>query len=136
MKYRITEKSIYLTTWAAFLIYTLLPFFAVYSNPSESKQLSSLFGEKVLICTSDGFKFVSWEDLAGKDAPKPHNEIKCPLCYFASHGTHYAPHSALLALAYDAYAITLQYRQFNEILLSRSTNSHYQPRAPPPLSIT
>lgn len=137
MKNRAVTKTIYIATLAAFLLYTLLPFFAVYSIPAESKQLSSVFGEKVLICTTEGFKFVTWQELADKNnLPKQHPDVKCPLCYFASHGTHYTPHNVVLALAYDAYATTLRYRQYNEILHSHSNNLNYQPRAPPSLLIT
>lgn len=69
---------------------TLLPFFAVYSNSITSSvaapsTLASLFGEKVLICTGDGFALVKWTDLlAGKTPVKQHKSYFCPLCYIAA----------------------------------------------------
>ena len=74
----------------AFLLNALLPFFAVYDVPahqSAAKEISSLFGDKVLICSGDGFKWVKWEDLqSGKEQHTPPSHYKCPLCYVAAHG--------------------------------------------------
>jgi hypothetical protein len=73
----------------AFLLNALLPFFAVYEIPHQSspKEMSSLFGEKVLICSGDGFKWVTWADLeSGKEKHTPSSHYKCPLCYVAAHG--------------------------------------------------
>lgn len=75
----------------AFVMNVFLPFFAIYNTPSEQaigqKELSSLFGEKILICTTDGFKWVTWEELRNqKHRPTPGDHYKCPLCYLAAHG--------------------------------------------------
>ena len=64
---------------------TLLPFFATYSDTTPPSGLASIFGEKVLICTSEGFTWVKLEDLlAGKSPAKPHKSYFCPLCYIAN----------------------------------------------------
>lgn len=77
-------------TLLAFLLNAVLPFFAVYDVPTHqafAKEMSSLFGEKVLICTGEGFKWVKWEDLqSGKEKHNPDSHYKCPLCYLAAHG--------------------------------------------------
>ena len=62
---------------------TLLPFFATYNHSATPP--SSIFGEKVLICTGEGFAWVKWADLlAGKTPVKPHKDFSCPLCYLAA----------------------------------------------------
>lgn len=88
----------------AFLMNAMLPFFAVYNPPASYedeqniKQMSSLFGEKILICTEAGFRLVSWNDLInGKEKPKPHPNIKCPLCYIAAYGQWIKPASLEIA---------------------------------------
>jgi len=80
----------------AFLMNVMVPFFAVYNvqdtqnNHGTAKEMASLFGEKILICTGDGFKWVKLADLeSGKEKPKPHPDYKCPLCYIAAHAFKY-----------------------------------------------
>lgn len=76
----------------AFVMNAVLPFFAVYNlsagnTDTQTKHLSSVFGESILICSGDGFKWVKLADLqSGKENPKPHPDYKCPLCYVARHG--------------------------------------------------
>lgn len=71
------------------LVGTLVPFFATYQIPSaNAKHAASIFGEKILLCTSEGFRLVSWEDLQnGKEKHKPHQDYQCGACYVAGHGT-------------------------------------------------
>lgn len=78
------------TLIAAMLWNQFLPLFAVY-NPAQisnaSAAFSSVFGDKVLICTADGLKLYSLKDLqSGEEQPTPHEGITCPVCYFAAHG--------------------------------------------------
>lgn len=77
-------------TLLAFLLNAVLPFLAVYNVPAHqlyAKNISSLFGEKVLICSGDGFKWVTWKDLQeGKGGHEQPSHYKCPLCYLAAHG--------------------------------------------------
>ncbi len=83
------HRGILLVTAAALLFQLLLPFFAVYRLPGSSgpRGLASLFGDKVIICTADGFRLASWDELAkGKNHPKPHEQYQCALCYVAAHG--------------------------------------------------
>jgi hypothetical protein len=71
-----------LLSLAALLLQLTLPFFAVYSlpAPAQAEQLSKLFGGKILICTEQGFRFVSADELA-EQQPTPHPQLKCALCY-------------------------------------------------------
>lgn len=74
---------------AALLLHMVLPFFATYQVPAQvaAKNMASIFGEKLLLCTSEGFRLVKWEDIvSGKEKPKTHTQYQCPLCYVAAHG--------------------------------------------------
>lgn len=46
---------------------------------AESQTLSALLGDKILICTGDGFKWVTRDDLQnGQEQPAQHPRLKCP----------------------------------------------------------
>lgn len=90
MKHAIRRKIVTSITLMAFVMSVFLPFFAVYSIPSASAALennqSSLFGDKILICTKNGFKWVSWEDLEDEEhTPEPTKHFKCAVCYVSAH---------------------------------------------------
>jgi hypothetical protein len=77
---------------AVFLLQVLVPFFAVYGVSASQVQAAlaapEIFGEKVLICTRDGFAYVSWQQLA-EEEKKPqntkHSSLQCPSCYVQTH---------------------------------------------------
>lgn len=73
---------------AAFLMNVLLPFFAVYDlGHQDTKALSAVLGEKVLLCTPEGFKWVDLADIeSGKQQPTSHPQFECALCVVAAHG--------------------------------------------------
>lgn len=72
----------------AFVFNALLPFFAVYQAPAAGAAFSSVFGDKVLLCTGDGFKLVSANELADqKKTPDSHKKYQCALCFVSAHGT-------------------------------------------------
>ncbi|TAE33149.1 MAG: hypothetical protein EAY65_05605 [Alphaproteobacteria bacterium] len=103
------NRAVIFVAAVALLLHTLLPFYASYHVPtsSDAQQLSSLFGDKVLLCTADGFKLFNWDDvLSGKEHPKPNTYYKCPLCYVAAHD----------------HAITPNYSSFVSVA---SLNTHY-----------
>jgi hypothetical protein len=81
--------SLFLTI--TLLLQALLPFAAQYNSESAqtASASNSLFGETVLICTGEGFRWVKWADLqSGKEKPAPHQKkYQCALCYVAAHGT-------------------------------------------------
>lgn len=95
---RTTQSYAYITL-LIFLLSSLLPFFAVYNFSSYgdiaekeyiSKEISSIFGSKILICTSEGFKWVSQEDLQnGSEKPTPHPKYKCAACYVSTNSIKY-----------------------------------------------
>ena len=80
------KRGIVYTMLLAFVFNLLLPFFASYSLSSaqaaSANDLSALIGDKVLICTSTGYKWVSlseWQD--EEPASEAGKHYKCPLCY-------------------------------------------------------
>lgn len=130
-----------LLTLIAFVMSVMLPFFAVYdvqqalaSQPSElsSEEMSSLFGEKVLICTSDGFKWVSWEDLQnGKEQPKPHPQYQCALCYVAAHGAKHVASAHEIAIIYPQNIQYISYYFLDIATMSQFAGRGFLTRAPP-----
>lgn len=81
-------------TVASFLVQLLLPFFASYgvsaAHAAEAAANPAVFGERVLICTRDGFQWVSWEALANDEETRnnQHRNLQCPTCYVQAHGMH------------------------------------------------
>ena len=70
---------------ALFFFNTTFPFLANYDPQSlkaSTKEISSVFGDKILICTNDGFKWISTEDIqTGKEIPQKHKKYQCALCF-------------------------------------------------------
>ena len=60
---------------------------------------ASLLGDKILICTGNGFKWISLSD--PQDAPpnEVHPQFKCPLCYVSAHDLKIPLISQVLAIA-------------------------------------
>ena len=106
-------------TTAAFLLQLMVPFYAVYGVSASHAQMAlenpAQFGEKVLICTSNGFEYVSWEALANDEGlgRSQHTNMKCPTCYVHAKAMdaakpvvmplYVAPAAQKVAIARDAY---------------------------------
>ena len=80
------KRGIVYTMLLAFVFNLLLPFFATYNlNIAQAAivdDLSALIGDKVLLCTSTGYKWVSLTELQDQEsAPETGAHYKCPLCY-------------------------------------------------------
>ncbi|PIR39825.1 MAG: hypothetical protein COV35_00570 [Alphaproteobacteria bacterium CG11_big_fil_rev_8_21_14_0_20_39_49] len=141
MRKAIKFRYISLITLVAFLMNVMLPFFAVYdmqhamaaeAEKSSIDSMSSLFGDKILICTSDGFKLVSLEDLQnGKERPTPHPEYKCALCYVAANGIKHVVPAQEVALLYQQSIQYISYSFRNDAEISAISTRGFQTRAPP-----
>lgn len=126
-----------LLTTLAFLANIFLPFLAVY-NPSSAQaaspsEISSLLGEKILICSGNGFKWVTWDELEQEgpsDSEGPHYE--CPLCYVSAHAT-----KNFLPAAPVVFSPLFTERQktgrtfFDVVEKGRFASYAYRSRAPP-----
>lgn len=97
MKSLVALRTVALVTLMAFTMNAMLPFFASFNTASaqaaEQTELSSLFGEKILICTATGFKWVTWAELQDeKQQPAQSDFYKCPVCFAGTYGTqNYLP---------------------------------------------
>lgn len=119
-------------TLAAFLVHALLPFFAVYDAiPLNTHEIASVFGEKILICTENGFEFVSVDEL-GHQPAKPHTDYKCALCYVAAKGVKHTQLPAIeIALAQPAERSLTRHFAYRPPATRAMDDSPSIPRAPP-----
>ncbi len=134
----------------AVLLGNLLPFFgsgnlgaqarqtiAAIEASDKAEETADLLGEKVLICTANGFKWVTWKELAEQgQVPQRHQIPQCPLCVL------YAATAALTGaerIATPLYQPVM--RQLGFVTLAAalpaitSTNVRHLTRAPPAFSI-
>lgn len=83
-------------TLLAFVMEVLLPFAAIYAQPAFAQAASSPLanqpdathtsGQRALVCTAQGFKWVQLEDLSSPESsPQASKHVSCPLCYAGSH---------------------------------------------------
>ena len=120
----------------AFLLNALLPFFAVYNTThlSASSAKNALFGDRILICTGDGFRWIERSD-AGKQKPHNGTHYECALCFFAAHGLEKIALFAGILLAY-ALRVTMAQRIAANIAAYRIYRPQFRhSRAPPVLSL-
>lgn len=129
----ISRRIFHFLLIVACLLQFTLPFHAVYAAPISQTQAerSALLGDKLLLCTADGFKWVSWADLQeAEHEPAEHQNFECALCFAHSHfGKHiYA----------DGYSLVMPTRsagnQISHVRQAVHTSADYQPhqsRAPP-----
>ena len=136
------SRQIVFMTLIAFLMNAILPFFATYNTPDHSastvafaKQVTSApFGDRILICTGDGFKWVKWSDLQKEKKHSPTSHYKCVLCFLAAHGLKHLALFGAIALAYalalrNAAQVAYAYRP---VAFYRKSTRHS--RAPPAFS--
>jgi len=100
------KRGIVYTMLLAFVFNLLLPFFASYNLASvqaaSGDDLSALIGDKILLCTSTGYKWVSLSELQGEEPlPETGKHYKCPLCYLHvdKPGVIYSDYSMLLSMS-------------------------------------
>lgn len=118
----------------ALIFNALLPFFAVYDAPSQAtaSTTSSPFGDKLLICSGDGFKWIKRAD-AGKQEHNTPSHFKCALCYLAAHGLKDAtlPVGATLAQTHADRALAIAR---GDTSAAHSVTLAFASRAPPAFS--
>ena len=143
MKYgSLKKRFLIVLTAAALLLNALLPFYAAYDTETlavklaakaESQTLSALLGDKILICTGDGFKWVTRDDLQnGQEQPAQHPRLKCPLCYLAVFGVKQILPSVTAALDRVPASIDdVLHPHGNDLRYTSLTYRSYDSRAPP-----
>lgn len=131
------KKLLSFVTLFAIMVNALLPFYAIASlstvHAAQQNELPFLFDEKILICTGDSFKWVTWEELQNIDTSgEAESHFKCPLCYVLAHGQ-----SALIepdAVAYFNIPVLSSIRPIiygSETFIYELTFSGHHSRAPP-----
>lgn len=126
-----TKRVVAWSVTLAFVFNLLLPLFASYSI---SLAQASGTGNKVLLCTAEGYKWVSLE-IPTEQAPAPDStqHYKCPLCLLQLDKpvvTHSEPVFLKVASTFIAVSTTATYVQSlktRRLLLGRTA------RAPPAL---
>jgi hypothetical protein len=112
----------------AFLMNVMLPFFAVYNITDSAK---SAFGDKILICTVEGFRWFDTNDIAsGKQTPETHKDLKCPLCY-AAHSGDFGSSLDEYETVFQPHLSLLKYRLANADGVVNNLSYGLQARAPP-----
>lgn len=125
----ITRQRVFIITLTAFLMNVMLPFFAVYDSYTKAE---TFFGDKIPICTANGFKWVSAGDLQNnKNLPKHDNEYKCPLCYVSANGINQIVPESVSNIEYKTAVNLLSYDLSNQVTRIYSLNSSKLSRAPP-----
>ncbi len=131
-------RQVLFITLIAFIFNAIVPFFAVYNLPTgnaEANELSSVFGDKILICTDDGFKLVSLTDLKnGRELPKHSSKYECALCYVAHKNDKNFVVSDFAINFVQPYWITYKFLPKSDDLSGQSFDSTADPRAPPLLA--
>jgi hypothetical protein len=118
----------------AFVLSSLLPFFAVYSMPSAATVKASLFSDRILICTEDGFRWITRSEASRQKPHTPNNHYQCALCFVAAHGLKHLVLAAAILLA-----VLLQISAARVILvpakLRATRHTHHRHSRAPPFSL-
>lgn len=128
-------------TILAFVINAFVPFFAVYNiaaaQAAEQSDIQS-FDEKILICTADGFKWVTWEELQQEETDHQTPDQKhyeCPLCYVSAHGLKdFLPATAVIVTQKLSKEHTESAGYAETVTKPRFAVAGYRTRAPPHLA--
>ncbi len=101
----------------ALLISNILPFFAVYnlSGWQAQRQMMGMdaaedspLGDKILLCTAEGFRWVLLRDLPQQEQPATggeHEDFRCGACVVASQGMAQAVPLTVAWVVYHAQSV-------------------------------
>lgn len=120
-------------TLLAFIFNALLPFFAIYNVSSQAatvKEMSSLLGEKVLICSDAGFKWVKWDDLQKAGSKHKPASYPCAICYLAAHALKDFTVAGEIGFV-DRFEVTAVRHTVSDHRLFSRLKSPFASRAPP-----
>ena len=121
-------RSFSLLLLVALLFNVMLPFFA---GNTQARQSPALFGDKILICTGNNFKWVTLADLqSGKEKSKSHSDNKCPHCDGVRHGAKDVVLTSAVAPVYIRAHNALFFTNHDSATLLHLA-SFFRVRAPP-----
>lgn len=131
-----------------FLVNVMLPFFAVYNISQAAGQFEpsildtplaneiSSVDNKVLLCTGNGFKWVSLKDLleGGEEPIKHHTQYDCALCYVSAFNLNdFIPNNDFTFTFNQSFQYS-PYFFLNDINIQEYSLHSIQARAPPYLA--
>ena len=129
------RKSITLLLTLALLFNAMSPLlFAFNVSPASTDSAAeSMFGDKILICTSTGFKYVSIEDFRNGSLPDQKNALPhCSLCIINSLLAHnFIPAVITSDLPQLGVVLTLRYRDVTQNISRHYAANNSYSRAPP-----
>lgn len=101
-------------------------------SSSSNTGIESLYGDKILICTPAGFKYVSIDELndlesSGQNADQSH----CPLCQISVFSTILSLVDISTFNAFLDYSLAQKIYAKNDLLLSYTNARNIKARAPP-----
>lgn len=130
------RKFVCQLTLIAFLFGAVMPFFALYESQlahAEASELAALYGDKLFICTENGFEWVDVADLAGgKHSPERKSHVQCALCVVSGGGGKIAqlPPVVLALTRHSAQELRLHFT-VAPVQAKGWKSAPAMPRAPP-----
>lgn len=136
------KKKLRLIATATLMIFfmnTLLPFFAVY--PLKVQESTGGFtsakapapGGKILICTSQGYKWITLKELEDEEnKPGREKHYECALCFISAHGLNNVLIGSFTPFAPPVYVNKATYREnrSDNVIRKLAALGHFT-RAPP-----
>ncbi|MFT7144916.1 MAG: hypothetical protein ACI9TY_000580 [Alphaproteobacteria bacterium] len=80
----------------AFMTNVALPLFLLltplqFNSDDSEQQIASVFGDRILVCTTSGLRWVSLNKSQSENDPQtPHTQYKCALCYIEDNDLEFA----------------------------------------------
>lgn len=101
-------------------------------SSSGDTGIEALYGDKILICTPAGFKYVSIDELNNLDSSGQNvDQSHCPLCQISVFSTILFLVDISSFNAFSAYSLDQEIYTENDLLLSLALASNIKARAPP-----
>jgi len=108
------------------------PLFISFANASTLATKDSPFGDKILICTAEGFKYVNIEDFANGDYPQENDSRPhCPLCIINTVKTDKFIPTITTIKALKVTTTKIHYHILGQVTSYRAAVNNINPRAPP-----
>ena len=126
----------------ALLLNATSPFFVLTSLPqafasqalsqSAAQGVASQFGGKILICTADGFRWVTWDELQnGEEQPEPQSHQHCILCFVAPLAVKASVIEDGTPVFYSINTQRVSYSAVDAVLSNQFHRRGFLSRAPP-----
>ena len=120
-----------------FILNTMSPLLSSFSQNTFANDsvIEGLLSDKILICTSSGYKYVSLEDFRNGKLPNEHDQKPhCPLCFISTALSHlFVPENNSIQFPIFK-SENPYYRTFLQVLIPNITLNNSFPRAPPSYS--